>query len=293
MKKVIADYLDDQGFGDGLHLTPVPGLYLFKASRLEMPMHAIYRPSLCIVAQGAKYVAFDDQIVHYGVGQALVVSVELPAVGRVTQATSEEPYFAVALEFDVGTIRQVRQEMAHPPRASGGSGLGAFVETVDEAVLDCVVRLMRLVGTPDAIAILHPGLMRELCYLMLTGRSAGEICKVVSNGSPTQRIAESIRILRDRGSAPVRMGELASAARMSSSSFHQHFKTLTSMTPLQYRKRLRLLEARGLLITNGASVADVAYGVGYESASQFSREYARMFGASPKKDAMNRRADAD
>jgi transcriptional regulator GlxA family with amidase domain len=142
-----------------------------------------------------------------------------------------------------------------------------------------------MLGTPDAIPILYPSVMREICFWLLTGPNGGEVCKLALPTRHTRRMAEAIYFLRKNFVRPVRIEELAAAARMSPSSFHQHFKMLTSMTPLQYQKHLRLLEARRLMVAGGTSVTDTAYQVGYESASQFSREYARMFGLPPKRDA--------
>jgi transcriptional regulator GlxA family with amidase domain len=153
-------------------------------------------------------------------------------------------------------------------------------------------RLMRVLDTPKAIPVLYPAIMREICFWLLTGAHGGEVRKLGLPDSHTRRITDAIYLLRDNFARPIRVEELAAAARMSLSSFHQHFKTLTSMTPLQYQKQLRLLEARRLMTADGANVSSAAYRVGYESASQFSREYSRMFGAAPKRDAMELRASA-
>jgi AraC-like DNA-binding protein len=148
------------------------------------------------------------------------------------------------------------------------------------------VRLVRLLATPKAIPVLYPAIMREISFWLLTGKNCGEVARVVLPNSRTRRLAEAIQILRDDYVRPIRIDELASVAHMSPSSFHQHFRTLTSMTPLQYQKQLRLLAARRLMTASGINVAAAAYQVGYESASQFSREYARMFGMPPKRDVI-------
>lgn len=288
LKDAIASYLREQGLGDGLHTTLVPGLHVFKASQPDTPIHAVYRASLCIVAQGAKRVVFEDQIARYAAGQALVVTVELPAIGEVTEATLEKPYLAVAIEFDMAVLGQVMEQVATPSDARPAISLAAFVVTVAASLADCIVRFVRLLDTPEAIPVLFPGLMRELSYWMLAGQSGEVFQRVVAGSSPTARIVESLRLLSDQSIGTVRIDELASAARMSPSTYHHRFKALTSITPIQYQKKMRLLEARRRLFDQEASVNDVAFSVGYLSASQFSREYSRMFGRSPKRDTGQR-----
>ena len=288
----LSTYVKKRGGLDGLHLTSMDGLVIFKASGGDLPYHAVYRPSLCIVAQGAKRVTFEDHVLDYEVGEALVVSVEVPAVGEITRATAQDPYLALALEFDFAIMCQVMDELEHPPKPNCRVGLGAFVSSTGGPLLECAIRLVHLLEMPDALRILYPAIMREICYWLLTGPHAGDICKIVIGDSHTQRIAEAINVLRDGYSRTIRTEELASAACMGVSSFHQHFKALTSMTPLQYQKNLRLLEARRILAADGTDVASAAFQVGYESASQFSREYTRMFGIAPKRDALRGRIAA-
>jgi AraC-like DNA-binding protein len=256
-----------------------------------LPSHSIYRPCLCAVVQGAKQVTVGDQTLDYGDGQCLVVSVDLPAFGRVTRASVDIPYLAVALEFDVQMIRAVMEELDTPPsgdssEAGEGVGRGIFVADTTEPLTDCLLRLIRLLDTPQAIPVLHPAIMKEVCFWLLTGPHGSEIRKLALPDSHTRRIANALYSIREQFSRPIRVQELAAAARMSPSSFHQHFKALTSMTPLQYQKQLRLLEARRLMHAQGVSVSSAAYQVGYESASQFSREYSRMFGVSPRRDTV-------
>jgi transcriptional regulator GlxA family with amidase domain len=155
-----------------------------------------------------------------------------------------------------------------------------------------MVRLVKLISNPKAISVLYPAIMREICFWLLSGPYGGEICKIAMPDSQTRRITDAIYLLRDNFTTPLRIRQLAATARMSPSSFHQHFKALTSMTPLQYQKQLRLLEARRLLLSGSVNVAGAAYQVGYESASQFSREYARAFGTPPKRSVMDIKATA-
>ena len=279
-------YIDAHGGGEGMFATAIDGLVLMRTTDSVLPSHSIYRPCLCVVVQGAKQVTLGDRTLAYDELQCLIVSIDLPAIGRVTRASAAEPYLAIALEFDVQVMRAVMEELDHPPKPNDGVGAAIFVDTMVPPLGDCMLRLIRMLETPQAIPVLFPAIMREICFWLLTGPNGGEVCKLALPNSHTRRIADAIYLLRDNFARPIRVEELAAAARMSVSSFHQHFKTLTSMTPLQYQKQLRLLEARRLMTADGANVSSAAYRVGYESASQFSREYSRMFGAAPKRDAM-------
>lgn len=284
LKAALEQYMDNRGGGDGLFSTPIDALVLMRTSREILPHHMIYKPALCIVVQGAKEVTLGDKVFDYTDMQALVVSVELPAFGRVTRASAAAPYLGMTLEFDVGTMRDVMEQLDATPKPAVEFGLGVFVDDLSEPLIDCIFRLIRMIAAPKAIPILYPSVMREIYFWLLTGPNGAELCKLALPNSHTQRIADAIYVLRENFSRSIRIEELATAARMSASSFHQHFRTLTSMTPLQYQKQLRLLEARRLMVADAANVTEAAYQVGYESVSQFSREYARMFGTPPKRD---------
>ena len=174
-------------------------------------------------------------------------------------------------------MRDVMEGLDSPPAAGGNARHGVFVTEVDEPVADCALRAVRLLDTPKAIPMLYPAIMREICYWLLTGPSGGEIARMTLANNHTQRVISAIHALRDRFAEPVRIEELAAIAQLSPSAFHRQFKVLTSMTPLQYQKQLRLVEARRLMISSTANVETAAFQVGYESSSQFSREYSRMF----------------
>jgi AraC-like DNA-binding protein len=277
-------YLDSNGGDDGVLVTPIEGLFLMRSTCERLPHHVMYKPALCITVQGAKQVLFGDKLFDYGEMQALVVGVEQPGVGRVTRASLREPYLGIFLQLDLGILREVTAQLSPPPKPNGSTRMGVFAMEVDGPLADCIGRMIQMLVTPQAAPILYPAIMRELSYWLLTGESAGEICKLVSPNGRTQRIAEAICLLRDDIARPIRIEQLADTAQMSPSSFYQHFKLLTSLTPIQYQKQMRLLEARRLMVEDGANVTGAAYRVGYESVSQFSREYARMFGTPPKRD---------
>jgi AraC-like DNA-binding protein len=270
--------------GEGLFETAIDGVTILRSDHEASHPHIIIKPALCIVAQGGKWTMFGNKRFDYSAGQALVVSVETPASGRVTQASPSEPYLSVIIELDLGVMREVMEGLDSPLVAAGNARNGIFVTALDPSVADCALRAVRLLDTPKAIPILYPSIMREICYWLLAGPNGGEVAKMTLATNHTQRVIKAIHALRDRFAEAVRIEELAAIAQLSPSAFHRQFKALTSMTPLQYQKQLRLLEARRLMASSIANVESAAFQVGYESPSQFSREYSRMFGASPLRD---------
>ncbi|WP_116138943.1 AraC family transcriptional regulator [Trinickia diaoshuihuensis] len=276
-------YTEGQG-GQSPFVTPIDGVTILRSDHEKHPSHLVMKPALCVVVQGEKWTTFGDKRYDYRAGQALVVSVELPAMSRIVQASPDEPYLCVVIEFNLGVMREVMEQLDRPPTPEGELGHGVFVTDFDGPLADCVLRTMRLLDTPHAIPVIAPMIMREICYWLLAGPHGGEVAKLVLANGHVERVVSAIHDLRARYAETVRIEELASVAQMSLSAFHRQFKALTSMTPLQYQKQLRLLEARHLMLTGAANAEAAAYRVGYESPSQFSREYARMFGAPPRRD---------
>ncbi|WP_218586234.1 AraC family transcriptional regulator [Acerihabitans arboris] len=287
MKNALADALEcytDTHAGENPFVTAVEGLTILCSEHERPPSHLIMKPALCVVAQGAKWTLFGNRRYDYGPGQALVVSVEMPAFSRVAKASSDQPFLGVVIEFDLGVMRDVLAHLGTPPALDVATGHGVCVTDFAGPLSDCVLRMVRLLDTPNAIPVLAPMIMREICYWLLTGPHGGEVANIVLANGHAQRIVSAINTLRERYAETVRIRELAAVARMSPSAFHRRFKALTAMTPLQYQKRLRLLAARQLMVTGAANAEMAAWRVGYESPSQFSREYARMFGAPPRRD---------
>lgn len=283
----VTAYIESKGGGQGLFPTSMPGFNIIRSFQEVMPHRKIYQPSLCIVLQGAKQILFGGETLNYGVMECLVVSIALPGTGRIVQASATEPFVGLTVDLDVAVIRDIVERMEERPSAPASSNPCAFVAQIDEPLAECIQRLVRLADNPKAVPILYPSVMHDICYWLLSGPHGAEICKLSLPASNTERVAKAIYLLRENIAQPMRVEQLADAVNMSLSSFHQHFKALTSMTPLQYQKQLRLLEARRLMVANAASVAAASYKVGYESASQFSREYSRMFGVAPKRDVLN------
>ena len=282
--EAVKRYTDEQAGKGSPFITAIDGMAILRADYEKPASHLIMKPALCVVVQGTKWTTFGDRRYDYPAGRALVVSVEMPAFSRVVEASPAEPFLAIVIQFDLAVMRDVMERLEAPPELEDNLGRGVFVTDFDGPLADCVLRMVRLLDTPQAIPILAPMIMREICYWLLTGPHGGEVAKVVLANSHAQRVVTAIHTLRDQFAETIRIEDLAAVAQMSPSAFHRQFKALTSMTPLQYQKQLRLLEARHLMVTGDANAEVAAYQVGYESASQFSREYARMFGAPPRRD---------
>lgn len=289
LKTLIAAAADAATGTEPFFTTPIAGLTVMRAHQPGPPLRMVYRPVLCLVAQGAKRMMAGEAIHAFGAGQALIVGVDIPATGQIVRASAAEPYLAAAVELDIPLLRELVATAMPPRRDDAASAM--FVGEGDAALTECMVRLLRLIGEPQAAPVLQPLLLRELHFRLLTGPYGAALARLAVPNGRTERIARAIRRLRQDFAQTLRVEELAAVAGMSVSTFHLHFKTATAMTPLQYQKQLRLLEARRLLLAD-ASAEHAAYAVGYESPTQFSREYARMFGLPPRRDAAQWRASA-
>jgi AraC-like DNA-binding protein len=271
---------------DGWHDTAVPALQFIRASAPAQPLPAVYEPGVIIVLQGRKQARLGDEVLVYDPLHCLVISVTMLPQGQVVQATADEPYLCVRLSVDAVELAGLLLEAAPavPPSDGAGSapGRGLHVARVSLPLLDAVLRLLRLLDTPRDLPVLAPLALREIFYRLLTGALGSRLRALAVADSQSQRVARAIELLKRRYAEPLRVDELAAAAHMSASSLHQHFKQVTSMSPLQYQKLLRLHQARRLMLSEGLDAAVAAHRVGYESPSQFSREYRRQFGAPPR-----------
>ncbi|MBW4455632.1 MAG: AraC family transcriptional regulator [Nostoc indistinguendum CM1-VF10] len=282
-----------EGKGNGFHKTAIEQLEFQRESSVSTALHSVSEPLLAILVQGKKEVLLGEETYCYGAAQYLVVSVDLPLSAFIVEATPEQPYLGFKLNLDP---RQLCDIITSQPSALAkplsmriesqkkNSIRGLFVSTADAPLLDCAIRLARLLDTPQDIPILAPLIIREIYYRLLIGEQSEAVRQIATSGSNMQRIASVIKLIKADFVQPMRVDNLAELARMSPSSFHHHFKAVTSMSPLQYQKQLRLLEARRLMLAENSDAANAAYRVGYESQSQFSREYSRLFGAPPIRD---------
>jgi len=268
---------------DGAHPTAVPGLTLYRASAKTEAASTVYEPSLCIVAQGRKRVMLGGEVYAYDPAQYLLVSVDLPLAGKVIEATEAEPYLGLRIALDLGGVGELMAE-AGPAPDGEPPGRGLSVSPLDPPLLDAVVRLIALHETPRDVAVVAPLVQREIAYRLLTGAQGARLRQMACEGGRARRVARAIDWIRSRYAEPFRIEDVARAAHMSPSTLHQHFKAVTAMSPLQYQKQLRLQEARRLMLAEGLDAAAAGYRVGYESASQFSREYRRAFGEPPRRD---------
>ncbi|MCB1908755.1 MAG: AraC family transcriptional regulator [Rhodocyclaceae bacterium] len=269
---------------DGRVDTAVPGLTLFRGSSTQAPVCAMMSATFATMAQGAKRIELSGHSYDYDARHYLISSVDLPMFARVTRASPEQPYLGVAVALDALVIAQLVNEIGDSPRRSTLSELGLAVAEIDDDLRDTVLRLARLVDAPQHIPVLAPIVSRELHYRLLTGALGARLRQVAIQGSHGQQIVRVISWIREHIDQPLHIDELASLASMSRSSLHHHFRALTALSPLQYQKQLRLHEARRLMLVERIDAASAAHRVGYESPSQFNREYRRMFGAPPARD---------
>ncbi|MBD2521880.1 AraC family transcriptional regulator [Nostoc sp. FACHB-133] len=272
------------GKGDGFHKTAIEQLEFQRESSASTSLQGVCEPILAILVQGKKEALLGEETYRYSAAQYLVVSVDLPLSAFIVEATPEQPYLGFKLNLDPRQLCDIITAQTSVIEEKNNSVRGLFVSTVDAPLLDCAMRLTRLLDTPQDIPILAPMIIREIYYRLLMGEQGEAVRQIATSGSNMQRIAEVIKLIKADFTKPMRVEELAGQASMSPSSFHHHFKKVTSMSPLQYQKQLRLLEARRLMLAENSDAANAAYQVGYESPSQFSREYSRMFGAPPIRD---------
>lgn len=277
---------------EGANPTPIPGLSLFRASGTGTPICAVYRSVLAVAAQGSKRLSLGDEAFQYDSRHYLITSVDLPVMGQIVEASAERPYLCAVLDLDPRRIAELAAPTPPvppaPPAAPGGQ-LGLGVSPLSTAVMDAVLRLVALLDTPRDIPVLAPLHAQELLYRLLLGPQGGRLRSIAAADSQGHRTARAIEWIKDNFDQPLSIDALADAANMSRSSLHHHFKALTAMSPLQYQKQLRLQEARKIMLTEAVDAATVARRVGYESPSQFSREYRRLFGAPPLRDVMRLR----
>ena len=270
------------GKGNGIHGTAISPLEFTRQSNTLTSMHNVSEPILAIVVQGQKKTLIGEETYHYGVAQYLVISVDLPLSGFVTEATPDRPYLGLKLDLDPVQLCEIISQTS--TAANQESVKGWFVSDATLPLVDCALKLINLLDTPQDIPFLAPLIIREIYYRLLVSEQSEAVRQIATPSSNMQNIARAIKLIKTNFAKPMRIEDLAEQVNLSSSSLHRHFKAVTSMSPLQYQKQIRLLNARQLMLAENADAASTAYQVGYESPSQFSREYSRMFGAPPIKD---------
>ena len=269
---------------DGAHQTAIPSLAFYRYSTPVDLGCGVASPALVFAAQGAKRVVVGGQAYDYDHLHCLVTSVDLPMTSRVTRASSDAPYLCVKLALDPQCIAELATQVRLPEPGAASAGEGIAVGSLSAPVFDAALRLARLLDTPNDIPVLAPLIVKELLYRLMTSEQGKRLRHIAVNGSPTNRIARAIEWIQNHYTEVLRMEMLAQHVNMSVSSLHHHFKNVTTLSPLQYQKQLRLQEARRMLLGQNGDVGSVAIRVGYDSPSQFSREYSRLFGAPPLRD---------
>lgn len=268
------------------------GLFLAHLTKPAESRLALYQPALCFVVQGGKQVLVGEDVLRYDPGHYLLFTVDLPVIFRVEEASEEQPYFGMRLDLDPALVAAVMMEAGAEMRKGDASIKAIGVNPVDADLLDAVVRLVRLVENPGGQKILAPLIKREIVYRLLAGGEGARLGHLVaSSRGDTRRISRAIGRLREHYNEPLKIEEVARELGMSVSGFHHHFKSVTSMSPLQFQKQIRLQEARRLMLGEDLDAASAGHRVGYEDPAYFSRDYKKLFGAPPQRD-INRLRDS-
>ena len=273
---------------DGMHDMPVPGLAVIRYGHPTDRVPVLHEPAVCIIAQGAKVVLLGEEAYRYDRASHLVISVDLPLVGQVVEATPERPYLCARVDLEPALLGELM--LQQPPAPGAETARGLHLSRTTPELVDAVGRLLALLDRPQDVPILAPLIRREIHYRLLTGDQAGIVRQIGAPDSRLSQVNRAIAWIRANFDRPFRIEVLAREAGMSPSALHQHFKAVTTMSPLQYQKQIRLQEARRLMLGEARDAQAAGFQVGYESPSQFSREYARLFGAPPARDAARLRA---
>lgn len=268
----------------GMIQSTIADLVLYRTEVTTEITPVIYEPSLCIMLQGEKEVYLNNDRIVYDPLSYLLVPVTVPASGKVTKASPETPYLALRLTIDLKELADLVIDLGGRVERSKEQVKAISVGRVDEALLSAIGRLVQLLDKPSDIPVLYPLLKREILYRLLLGDLGSQLRDFMLLDSQGHRISKVIEILRKKFNEPLRIKDLADEVHLSESALFQAFKAVTAMSPLQYQKKLRLNEARRIMLHEGVEAATASYKVGYESPSQFSREYSRLFGAPPKAD---------
>ena len=269
---------------DGVNETLIPGVSLFRASKIDDAVPSVYNPCLCIIVQGEKDVVLYKETYHYSPSQYLTIAVDLPMMNQITQATKERPYLLIKIDIDTQQLLDLLVLGNYSFQLNSRTARGIFVGTQDKLMFESVVRLARLLDNPKDVPILGAQTLREIFYRVLSSEYGEVVAQTTITNSYMFNVTNAIRKIKADYKQPIAIETLAEIAGMSVSSFHANFKLITSMSPIQYQKSLKLIEARRLMIFQGLDAAHASHQVGYQSASQFSREYKRMFGQPPARD---------
>jgi AraC-like DNA-binding protein len=275
---------------EGDHTTAIPALTLHRRNAPTKPLHCIYGLGLGVVVQGDKQVMLGDAVIDYGPGQSMLTTIDLPVVTHVARASFHEPFLGLVLTLDSRHIVQMASEMESPQPSRGGAYRPISIEALDGPLVEALVRLVGLLDEPALLPRLAPLIQQEITIRLLAGPHGSQLQHLVASGSPSQQIAKAVAWLKQNFTQTLHVDELAARAHMSPSTFRQHFRNITGTSPLQFQKQLRLQEARQLMLNQDLDAGNAGGVVGYQSASQFNREYSRLFGTPPQRDVRRMRA---
>ncbi len=274
-------FADASADPEGVARTPIPGVTVIRETVPGAMQYAINRPLVALVLQGRKRVAMGRHSFEFGAGESLLITTDVPTVSEITGASSAAPYVSIVFDLDIAILESLVVEIGATP---GATGEAVRVDPTGADVADCALRLMALLERPASLAVLQAQLLRELHFWLLTGQHGGGIRALGVVDSHAQRIGRVVARIREDYAKVLHVDQLAALAGMSVSAFHEHFRTITSLTPIQLQKQLRLIEARRQLLSEGLMVAHAAHNVGYESVPQFTRDYGRLFGMPPARE---------
>ncbi|WP_243317903.1 AraC family transcriptional regulator [Geothrix paludis] len=290
----LADLLKALAPYDGTFELRLPGVHVSRASRAHADFHhAVQRPALCLVAQGAKRVMLGQELYEYDASRVLVYSVDVPVSAQVTQASLDAPYLGLRIDLDPARIADLTAKVYPLGLPRRGEGRAICVDQLDVPVINAVVRLMELASRPDEAELLAPLVLDEILIRLLRSQLGPRVALIGQEESQLHRVAKAVAWVRTHFDQPLDVERLATLVHMSASSFHQHFKAVTAMSPLQYQKAIRLQEARRLMLLTRLDAGTAGRRVGYQSPSQFAREYGRYFGSAPTKDVARLREQAE
>jgi AraC-like DNA-binding protein len=261
-----------------------PGVYIYHSSKPTECVPSVFKPAFCVIAQGSKSVLLNDESFDYDSGHYLISTLDLPIVSNVVEASREKPYLNLRIDLDPTLVASVMMESGIKAKKSDAAVKAMDVSSLDADLLDAVVKLVRLLDTPEEMKVLAPLIIHEIVYRLLKGAQGARLSHLITTEGDASRVSTAVKKLREKIDQPLKVENLARELGMSVSGFHHHFKAVTAMSPLQYQKQIRLQEARRLMLGEGMDVASASFRVGYEDPSYFSRDYKKLFGAPPQRD---------
>ncbi|MFN7929514.1 MAG: AraC family transcriptional regulator [Blastocatellia bacterium] len=270
-----------------------PSFRLARSSKPTEPIHSLYQPAFCVVAQGRKQALLGEEVFRYDPGNYLIYTVDLPLTFRVEEASKAQPYLGFRLNLDAALVASVMMESGIEPKKGDASLKAMDVRPMDADLLEAVVRLVRLLNAPVESKVLAPLIVREIVFRLLVGGQSARLSHLLAGGKDTHRISKAIGFLREKFNQSLKMDDIAQELGMSVSGFHHHFKSVTAMSPLQFQKQIRLQEARRLMLGEDLDAASAGFQVGYDDPAYFSREYKKLFGAPPQRDITRLRSNLE